>query len=252
MWYCPCPYTPPPRVLRRLRAALALFSAALLLAGCRGRSSENDDVHAPGAPTTMMAALHTMAEHSQALPYPANLDLYFAQLMRENHRAAVAMSALELQRGQDPVLRPIAEDIHRAHQRLIPGLDSAIARIKALPPEFPDHTVQAERFSQLLAAATAGLRPAAHRNIARAEGDTLPRPAPRQRTVENVSTGDIDRDYAALLVPHHENAITLARAELELGRDPALQKAAYHILLDQQREIDQVRGWLLQHPAKGQ
>jgi uncharacterized protein (DUF305 family) len=237
-------------MLLRLRAALALLSTTLLLASCRGKSSETDDVHAPGAPTTMMAALHTMAEHSQALPYPANLDLYFAQLMRENHRAAVAMSALELQRGQDPVLRPIAEDIHRAHQRLIPGLDSAIARIRALPPEFPDRTVQAEQFSQLLTAATAGLHPAAHRNIARAEGDTLPRPAPRQHAVENVSTGDIDRDFAALLVPHHENSITMARAELELGRDEGLKKVAYFILLDQQREIDQVQGWLRQHPAQ--
>ena len=239
------------RVLPVLLASRALLAAGcLLLANCQGRTGETADMHQPGAPATMMAALHTMAEHSQTLPLPDNLDLYFAQLMRENHRAAVAMSALELQRGQDPVLRTIAQDIYRAHKRLIPGLDSAIARIQALPPAFPDHTFQAERFSQFLGAATAGLHPAAHRIIARAEGDTLPRPEPPQGAVENASTGDIDRDYAALLIPHHENSITMARAELELGRDNDLQKVAYFILLDQQREIDQVRAWLRQHPAK--
>lgn len=239
------------RVLLVLRASRGLLAAgSLLLASCQGRTDETADVHQPGAPATMMAALHTMAEHSTALPLPDNLDLYFAQLMRENHRAAVAMSALELQRGQDPMLRRIAQDIHRAHQHLIPGLDSAIARIKALPPDFPDHTVQAEKLTRLLEAATAGLHPAAHRIIARVEGDTLPRTKPPQGAVENASTGDIDRDFAALLVPHHENSITLARAELELGRDDALIKVAYFILLDQQREINQVQAWLRQHPAR--
>ncbi|MCI1189760.1 DUF305 domain-containing protein [Hymenobacter sp. DH14] len=229
---------------------LLVVACGLLLSSCRGKTEEAADVHQLDPPASMMAALHVMAEHSQALRPNGNLDLYFALLMRENHRAAVAMSALELQRGQDPVLRSIAKDIHRAHQQLIPGLDSAIARIRALPPEFPDHTFQAERLSQLLEAATAGLHPAAHRIIARTEGDNLPPTAPTQHTVENASTGDIDRDYAALLLPHHENSITLARAELELGRDDELIKVAYLILLDQQREIDQVQGWLRQHPAK--
>ena len=239
------------RTLPVLLVSRALLAAGCLLLGsCQGKSDDMADVHQPGAPATMMAALHTMAEHSKAMPVPDNLDLYFAQLMRENHRAAVAMSALELQRGQDAMLRPIAEDIHRAHQQLIPGLDSAIVRIKALPPAFPDRTYQAERLSRLLEAATAGLHPAAHRIIARAEGDTLLRTEQTQRQVESASTGDIDRDYAALLIPHHENSITLARAELELGRDDDLKKVAYYILLDQQREIDQVQGWLRQHPAK--
>ena len=240
------------RVNYLLKGALGLLLTGGLLSSCRGRSDETADVHTPGAPSTMIAALHTMAEHSTALPRGSNLDLYFALLMRENHRAAVSMSALELQQGKDPMLRAIAGDIHQAHQQLIPGLDSAIARIRALPPEFPDHTVQAERLSQLLADATAGLHPAAHRNLARAEGDTAPLNQRRRQALEEGGTGDIDRDYAALLVPHHENSITLARAELELGRDEALQKAAYLVLRDQQREIELVQAWLRQHPTKAQ
>ena len=42
----------------------------------------------------MMAALHTMGQCSQALPLVDNLDLYFALQLRENHRAAAAISAL--------------------------------------------------------------------------------------------------------------------------------------------------------------
>ena len=232
------------------RSTQALFLAGGLLTACRSNPEEAADVHEPGAPATMMAALHTMADHSQDLRPNGNLDLYFAQLMRENHRAAVAMSALELKQGQDPDLRRIAQDIHRAHQPLILGLDSAIQRIEAQPPAFPEHTTQSHELEKLLEAATTGLHPAAHRIMAQAEGDKTPSEGYFERTAEDAGTGSIDRDYAALLVPHHQNSITLARAELELGRDESLQKTAYFILQDQQREIEQVQAWLQRHPVK--
>lgn len=233
------------------KSAKTLFLAGLaLLSNCRSGPDETLDAHAPQAPATMMAPLHTMAQHAQALPLTSNLDLYFARLMRENHRAAVAMSALELQRGSDPALRPIAQDIHRAHQRLVVGLDSIITRIQAQPPAFPEHTTKSHELAKLLEAAIQGLPPAAHRVIGGAEGDATPRNDHREPPTENAGTGSIDRDYAALLVPHHENSIALARAELQFGRDEALQKAAFLVLQDQQREIEQVQTWLRQHPAK--
>ncbi|GAB2845068.1 DUF305 domain-containing protein [Hymenobacter ruber] len=234
--------------LAALKPALTLLGAGLLLLGsCRSGPEETTDQHAPAAPASMMAALHTMAAHSQALPPTTNLDLYFAQLMRENHQAAVAMSALELAKGQDPDLRRLAQDIEHAHRQLVLGLDSAIARIQAQPPTFPEHTTQSHELADLLEAATTGLHPAAHRTIARAEGITDSQQVGLSKR-EDAGTGSIDRDYAALLIPHHQNSLTLARAELELGRDDALQKAAYLILQDQQREIEQVQAWLRQHP----
>ena len=227
-----------------------LLASGLLLSSCNGSQEEAADVHEAGAPDTMMSALHTMADHSQALQPNGNLDLYFAQLMRENHRAAVSMSALVLKQGQDPELRGVARDIHRAHQQLILGLDSAIQRIEAQPPAFPDRTTQSERLARLLEAATDGLHYAAHQKMAQAEGDKTPSDGYFERAAEDAGTGSIDRDYAALLIPHHQNSITLARAELELGRDESLQKIAYFILQDQQREIEQVQAWLQQHPVK--
>jgi len=146
-----------------------LLASGLLLSSCNGSQEEATDVHEAGAPGTMMSALHTMADHSLALQPNGNLDLYFAQLMRENHRAAVSISALELKDGKDPELRSVAQDIHRAHQQLILGLDSAIQRIEAQPPTFPEHTTQSHELEQLLEAATTGLHPATHRIIAQVD-----------------------------------------------------------------------------------
>jgi len=224
------------------------LAGCLLLAACHSNPEEAADVHEAGPPATMMAALHTMADHSQNLHSNGNLDLYFAQLMRENHRAAVSMSFLELKQGQDPELRRVAQDIHRVHQQLILGLDSAIQRIGAQPPAFPEHTTQSHELEKLLEAATAGLHPAAHRIMAQAEGDKTPSDGYFERTAEDAGTGSTDRDYAALLIPHHQNSLRLAQAELEFGRDEGMQKTAYFVLRDQQREIDQVQAWMAKQP----
>ena len=230
--------------------ASVVLALALLTGGCHGSADDTNGTGINELPPSMMAALHTMVQRSRALPLTDNLDLYFALLLRENHRAAVAMSALELNQGQDRALRTAADHINHDHQQLILRLDSAIRRLQALPPAFPEHTMQSERFSRLLDAATSGLHPAAHRTIARLEAGADSLHAHSNPQQEDAGTGSIDRDFAALLIAHHQNSLTLARAELELGRDEELQQIAYLVLQDQQREIDQVRAWLYQHPEK--
>ncbi len=55
-------------------------------------------------------------------------------------------------------------------------------------------------------------------------------------------SGDIDRDFVALMVPHHQSAVDMARTYLESGRDPQLRRLAETILKSQQAEIEQMQG----------
>ena len=50
--------------------------------------------------------------------------------------------------------------------------------------------------------------------------------------------GDVDHDFATMMIPHHQGAIDMARAELSYGRDPILRRLAQEIIVDQQSEID--------------
>jgi hypothetical protein len=49
---------------------------------------------------------------------------------------------------------------------------------------------------------------------------------------------DVDRDFSAMMIPHHQGAIDMAKAELLYGRDPVMRRLAQEILVDQQSEID--------------
>ena len=50
-------------------------------------------------------------------------------------------------------------------------------------------------------------------------------------------TGDADRDFAAMMIPHHLGAIEMAKAELLHGRNEQLRRIAQEIIVDQQQEV---------------
>jgi uncharacterized protein (DUF305 family) len=55
------------------------------------------------------------------------------------------------------------------------------------------------------------------------------------------SSGDPDRDFAALMIPHHQGAIDMAKAEIRYGRNELLRRLAQEIIVDQQQEIAAMR-----------
>jgi hypothetical protein len=54
-------------------------------------------------------------------------------------------------------------------------------------------------------------------------------------------TGDIDRDFVAMMVPHHQGAIDMAQAELRYGHDAQLKRIAQEIIVDQIQQISLMR-----------
>jgi uncharacterized protein (DUF305 family) len=79
------------------------------------------------------------------------------------------------------------------------------------------HTAQASsQFGQMMSAAMDKM----HEQMA----------APRQ-------TGDPDRDFLAMMIPHHAGAVEMARLVLIYGRDPLVRQLAEEIIAGQQAEI---------------
>jgi uncharacterized protein (DUF305 family) len=54
-------------------------------------------------------------------------------------------------------------------------------------------------------------------------------------------TGDVDADFAAMMIPHHQGAIDMAVLELRYGRNEQLRRLAQEIIVDQQQEIAAMR-----------
>jgi hypothetical protein len=54
-------------------------------------------------------------------------------------------------------------------------------------------------------------------------------------------TGDVDADFVAMMVPHHQGAIDMALAVLRHGRNPQIKRLAQEIIVSQQQEIAVMR-----------
>ncbi|WP_411908556.1 DUF305 domain-containing protein [Mesorhizobium sp. ES1-4] len=54
-------------------------------------------------------------------------------------------------------------------------------------------------------------------------------------------TGDVDVDFAAMMIPHHQGAIDMAVLQLRFGRNEQLRRIAQEIIVDQQQEIAAMR-----------
>lgn len=54
-------------------------------------------------------------------------------------------------------------------------------------------------------------------------------------------TGSPDSDFSAMMIPHHQGAIDMAKAFLLHGKDPVLLRLAKNITVTQQQEIEIMR-----------
>ncbi|WP_186060660.1 DUF305 domain-containing protein [Burkholderia gladioli] len=88
------------------------------------------------------------------------------------------------------------------------------------------------------AAAAAGA-PAQDERAFLAENDTA-----MSRMMDDMSiksSGDVDRDFVAMMAPHHQGAIDMAQAELRYGHNEQLLRIAQEIVVEQQQEIVAMR-----------
>ncbi|MDP4022172.1 DUF305 domain-containing protein [Methylobacterium sp. NEAU 140] len=69
-------------------------------------------------------------------------------------------------------------------------------------------------------------------------------------------TGDPDVDFRIQMIPHHQGAIDMAQVALRHAQDPWTRQLAESVIVEQQREIAEMRAWLARRgidaPAGGQ
>ena len=135
-------------------------------------------------------------------------------------------------------LRAVTLDLHRYHhlrrRALVLTLAlafgpaaAALARDRSRTPPVPAQPGAAPRAD--LAAEARYL----------AENDAAMTRMMNDMTVE--PTGDVDRDFVAMMVPHHQGAIDMALAVLRYGRNEQLKRLAQEIIVTQQQEIAVMR-----------
>lgn len=173
----------------------------------------------------MVAAMNTMMGKMNAFKPAGNTDHDFAHMMMAHHQGAVEMSALELQEGKDATLRAMARKISADQQQEIKDLEAIATRLDGAPTNYKPND-PADPFTSVMKSSMDGMM------------------KPSQ------PTGNVDADYARLMVPHHQSAVDMARAEVAHGRDTKLKEMAQAMIDAQQKEIQQFKDWQAKNGGK--
>ena len=68
-----------------------------------------------------------------------------------------------------------------------------------------------------------------------------------QQGMQAQMSGDADKDFAGMMIPHHQGAIDMAKIELQYGKDATLRKLAKAIVQAQEKEIALMKSWQQKH-----
>jgi uncharacterized protein (DUF305 family) len=188
-----------------LKAALttATLGAVVMLGAC----STNDDM--PGMGHGTASANPSSAGKSADFN---DADVMFTQKMIPHHDQAVAMSDMILAKSRvKPDVQALANQIKAAQQ---PEIDTMNGWLKTWGQNFSPDSGGAHHGSDDGMATTEEMR-----KLDQADGPTA-------QTM-----------YLQMMIKHHQGAITMAKTEIDTGKNPAAIQMANNIVTTQRREI---------------
>jgi uncharacterized protein (DUF305 family) len=199
-------------LIRRALFGLALASCALALVDTAACSSTS-----PGD-TSFMARSDAAMTHMMAamrITPSGDTDRDFVAVMVPHHQGAVAMAQAELRYGHNNMLRRLAQEIIVTQQEEIAEMQLALAGADASSSSGADDATFVARCDRAMTRMMASMQIS--------------------------PSGDPDRDFVAMMVPHHQGAIDMAEAELLYGHNESLLGLAQEIIASQEQQIAVMR-----------
>ncbi len=138
-------------------------------------------------------------------------DRDFVAMMVPHHQCGIDMAQAELSYGHNERLRRLAQEIIVSQQEEIVEMRLALVSAAASPSTGPEDTTFVAESDAAMTRMMAAMR--------------------------IKPSNDVDRDFVAMMVPHHQGAIAMAQSELSYGHNEALRGLAQEIIATQEQEI---------------
>jgi len=144
-----------------------------------------------------------------------DFDYDFANTMMIHHQSAVEMANDVLAKGNNAEVKKMAQNIITTQEAEIATFKSILANYKM--PEIKKESGGAH--NELM------------ENMDKMEAKMKAVPM----------TGNADKDFLMMMIPHHESAVTMGEDELSHGNNIELKKMAQKIMEDQNKEIKEFK-----------
>ena len=190
-----------------------LISLIVSITSC----SKDDGINIqPHDENQMMKEMHAMMDTMMATPMPGDPDHHFAKMMQLHHRGATNMANIVLQSGKDTAIRRMA-------QMVVEKQTQEIADLQAFLNSHNPHAENPEFNTKM-----------------EMSMEKMDRNADLQ-----IINGNIDHDFAILLIFHHQSAIEMADLVIHYGHEAIIKDMAEMMKEDQEMEIAELQKWLI-------
>lgn len=167
---------------------------------------------------SMMQLMNNTMAKVNSMKMSGDFDLDFANMMIMHHQAAIDMSEAEIAKGSDTEMKTMAQNIIAAQKAEIDQLQKFVKNYK-----MPEGKKMNEDMHNELS------------SIMKSMMDKM----------NNMQmTGNADKDFAMMMVAHHESAVKMAEDELSHGKQNELKKMAQKMIKDQNKEIADFKAWV--------
>jgi uncharacterized protein (DUF305 family) len=194
-----------------------MFFSLIFANSCKNNDTNESDVnHSIPMENELMQSMNKTNTAMNNAKMNGDFDYDFANLMIMHHQMAIDMSRVEIEKGSDQSIVRMGKGIVVAQEIEIRGMQQFVKNYKV--------QVTNNQTSNSFKIAT-----------------EMKSMMDKMNTVK--MTNNIDKDYVAMMIPHHESAVKMAKMQLQFGTQNAMVTLAKNIIEDQTYEIDEFKNW---------
>lgn len=194
----------------------SIFGLSLLFGA--DSSAHNHHAHHSGAQKLTLSAEMMNLMHAPMMKEPFlqsdNVDLNFIANMIPHHQGAVDSAKFVLKHAKNQKVKKIAQDIIKAQEKEIKDFNAMLESLKAQKNIYSPKEVTL------------------FNKDAKADMEAM------HKAMSDVKlSNNIDKDFLAGMIPHHEGAVAASKQILQYSQNEQVKKIAQDIITAQEKEI---------------
>ncbi|HLF51925.1 DUF305 domain-containing protein [Flavobacterium sp.] len=203
------------------RLILSVITAICFLTSCKNNTKTVEDT--PSSPIAinnidneMMKAMDTMMAKINAITITHDFDIDYANMMIAHHQGAIDMALIEVEKGTDQKIKIMAQSIITTQTDEQAKLKEILKKAKSAQIKSKENHPELQNAMKRM----------------------------MDKMKEMSLTGQTDKDFVILMIPHHQGAVEMSRSLPFHGKNRALKQLAQKISTDQTKNVKEFKNWL--------
>lgn len=163
----------------------------------------------------LISSMNKMMDKMTSMQMSGDFDMDFANMMIEHHQGAIDMSEAEIKSGKDEKMKAMAQNIISMQKEEQSKLKDIVKNSKPMKMDMGKHDELSKEMDNMKA------------DMGKMQ-----------------MTGNTDKDFAMMMISHHESAVKMSKDELSHGMNAKLKQMAKKGIEDQTKEISEFKSWM--------